>query len=88
MKLHRSLLEQFVDLPTTDNKELRHVFDDLGLEVENIEEKGSDAIFNLEILANRGDHLSALGCAREFAARYEKEIKQIELVDSLSLIHI
>lgn len=70
MKLHFSLLQKIIDLPVQDPLELRHTLDDLGLEVKDIEGDGASTVFNIETLANRGDHLSVLGVAREISARY------------------
>ena len=75
MKLALSLLKKFVDLPTSDVTELRHILDDLGLEVKDVETKGSETTFNIETLANRGDHVSVIGMAREFAGRFLKPLK-------------
>jgi len=65
MKLHVRLLEK-----------LRHTLDDIGLEVKSVDvtpDKG--AIFTIETLANRGDHLYIYGVARELAARTLAQIK-------------
>ncbi|NMC62428.1 MAG: hypothetical protein GYA55_04600, partial [SAR324 cluster bacterium] len=75
MKLHLDILKRIVDLPTLDPQELRQILDDLGLEVKAIETEGGRVVFNIETLANRGDHLHALGIAREFSARYLAQIK-------------
>src|SRR5207244_12751093 len=40
----------------------------LGIGVDGIERSGGDAVFDLEIAANRGDLMSHLGVARELAA--------------------
>lgn len=70
MKLHLSILEKLIDLPTKVPQELRQLLDDIGLEVKSLDqESAADVIFNIETLANRGDHLSALGVAREISAR-------------------
>ncbi len=69
MKLHKSILQRLIDLPTQDRHELHALLDDLGLEVKGIEQIGAEVIFNIETLANRGDHLHALGVAREISAR-------------------
>ena len=74
MKLHVEMLGKLIALPTPDMAELRHVLDDLGLEVKGIEGEGAKTVFTIETLANRGDHLFALGVAREFAARYLSQI--------------
>ena len=43
---------------------LRHLFDDVGIEV-----KAQEGIFSVELLANRGDHYCYAGIAREFVGR-------------------
>lgn len=70
MKLSLTLLKRCIDLPTKDFVELRHVFDDLGLEVEQYVEESGQPFFKIETLAHRGDHLSAYGIARELSARF------------------
>jgi phenylalanyl-tRNA synthetase beta chain len=75
MKLQVRLLEKFIELPecpveSAGRSPLRHLLDDVGLEVKNTEvlpDKG--VVFTIETLANRGDHLSVLGVAREISAR-------------------
>lgn len=64
MKLNINLLKKFVTVPD-DQIQLRQLLDDLGLEVKDI----SETIIDIETLAHRGDHLSAIGVAREIAAR-------------------
>lgn len=75
MKLYRSILERLIDLPNRDLRELRGLLDELGLEVKDIEEIGAEVVFNIETLANRGDHLHALGIARELSARFLSSLK-------------
>lgn len=75
MKLRLSLLQRVVDLPTTDPVEIRRTLDDLGIEVKNYEKVGDDTEYTIETLANRGDHLYALGVAREFCARFLSTLK-------------
>lgn len=69
MKLHLSVLEKLIDLPTKDPSELRALFDDVVSEVKGIDGSGSNTVFTIETLANRGDHVCALGIARELSAR-------------------
>lgn len=83
MKLHLELLRRIVDVPSQDPEELRHVLDDLGLEVKGIESEGGKTVFNIETLANRGDHLYALGVAREFSARYLSQLRVPPMIQSL-----
>lgn len=75
MKLHLSILEKLIELPSGGSEELRQVLDDLGLEVKGLEDSNGRPVFNIETLANRGDHLYALGVAREFSARYLTALK-------------
>ena len=82
MKLSLTLLARCIDLPTKDAGELRRVFDDLGLEVEQYLEEGGEPFFKIETLAHRGDHLSAYGIARELSARYLIPLKPLLLYPS------
>lgn len=84
MKLSRALLEKVIELPSSELQEIRHLLEDLGLEVKNIEGEGTEAIFTIETLANRGDHLSALGVAREISARLLSSIKVPAMASELS----
>ena len=83
MKLPLTLLSKLIELPVSDVSELRHLFDDIGLEVKDLEENQSGAIFNIETLANRGDHLHALGIAREVSARLLCAVKYPALASEL-----
>lgn len=69
MKLHLSVLRRIIELPETDLHKIRQMLDDLGLEVKDVSGDQNNAVFNIETLANRGDHLYALGVAREISAR-------------------
>ncbi len=69
MKVHLSILEKFIELPTKEPAELRALFDDVISEVKGIEGSGPATVFTIETLANRGDHVSTLGIARELSAR-------------------
>lgn len=68
MKLARDVLERFTDLPT-DNRELRLLLDDVGIEVKKIEDGEGPLTFSVELLANRGDHHCYAGIAREVVGR-------------------
>lgn len=72
MRVSRRSLEAFTPLPA-DDRELRLLLDDVGLEVkrsERIEVQGQpDTAFDLELLANRGDHHCLAGVARELHGR-------------------
>jgi phenylalanyl-tRNA synthetase beta chain len=84
MKLSRALLDKVIELPSRDLRELRHLLDDLGLEVKNIEGEGDRAVLTIETLANRGDHLSAVGVARELSARLLTAVNVPPLARELS----
>lgn len=68
MKLNLVSLRRFIDLPWSSTVEIRRALDLLGLEVKDVEETAKGPVFNIETLANRGDHLSVLGVARELSA--------------------
>lgn len=90
MKLQVRLLEKFIELPEcpveiAGRSPLRHLLDDVGLEVKNTEvlpDRG--VVFTIETLANRGDHLSILGVAREISARTLAQVKVPTMAAKLS----
>ncbi len=78
MKISLQNLKNYIDLDTdiTKNKEL---FEDVGLEVKNIENLENDTLITFELLANRGDHHSYEGIAREVSGRTGAKLKQIPM---------
>lgn len=84
MKLRLSLLKKFISLPSNDPQELRFLLDDDGLEVKDVEPIQDDYIFNIETLANRGDHLYALGVARELSGRLLTQVNLPTVAATLS----
>ena len=69
MKIAANLLRRWTALPEDDHT-LRHLLDDLGLEVKRAERHPTaGTIFTLELLANRGDHHCYAGVAREITGR-------------------
>jgi phenylalanyl-tRNA synthetase beta chain len=90
MKLHVRMLEKLMELPecaveSAVSSQLRQTLDDLGLEVKGVEADSSrGVIFTIETLANRGDHLYALGVARELSARTLAQIKAPAVAGQLS----
>ena len=73
MNLSLNVLQRHIQLNQTP-KELRHLLDDIGIEVKRMEEVGEDIVYGLELLANRGDHHCYLGIAREISGRTGKRI--------------
>jgi phenylalanyl-tRNA synthetase beta chain len=90
MKLHVRMLEKLLEIPecpadTAATSTLRQTLDDVGLEVKGVEVSGdTGVIFTIETLANRGDHLYALGVARELSARTLAHIKVPAVAGQLS----
>lgn len=82
MKIPLSVLKRFIDLPSgyQNPESLKVLLEDLVGEVKGVE----DEVFNIETLANRGDHLSVLGIARELAARLMTTHKLPQLAANLS----
>jgi phenylalanyl-tRNA synthetase beta chain len=75
MKVLVSWLRDYVDIPFSI-PELEERFSMLGLGVEGVELIGDrDAVFDLEIAANRGDLMSHLGVARELAAATRSTVR-------------
>jgi phenylalanyl-tRNA synthetase beta chain len=50
-------------------REARELLDDVGIEVKSVETSSLGTVFNVELLANRGDHYCYQGVAREVAGR-------------------
>ncbi len=89
MKFHVRMIEKLLELPecpieSAGTSALRHTLDDMGLEVKGVE-ANSDAgvVFTIETLANRGDHLYAIGVARELSARTLTQISLPPVAGSL-----
>lgn len=77
MKISINSLKQMISGLPNDTNALQNLFDDVGLEVKHVEQ-GSDLVFTLELLANRGDHHCYTGVARELYARLESsELKPL-----------
>lgn len=72
MKLSLSVLRRYIDLPHTP-RELRELLDNIGLEIKRVNSaifgNIEDTVFDIEILANRGDHYCYVGVAREISGR-------------------
>lgn len=77
----RFLLEHLrthVDMPESP-REARELLDDAGIEVKSAEESAHGTIFNVELLANRGDHYCYQGIAREVSGRTGGRLRFPEL---------
>jgi phenylalanyl-tRNA synthetase beta chain len=72
MRVSRRILSGYTSIPADDHA-LRLLFDDVGLEVKRSEKIVlgglADTAFDLELLANRGDHHCLAGVARELHGR-------------------
>ena len=77
MKVSHNWLREYCDMSVPPD-ELAHMLPELGLEVDSVEHVGGDAVFELEITANRPDLLSMLGVAREVAATTGTKLKAPE----------
>jgi phenylalanyl-tRNA synthetase beta chain len=77
MKVSLNWLKDFVDVKISP-KVLAKKLTMAGLEVGSIEEHGKDAIFEMEITANRPDCLSILGIAQEVAAITGQKLKPLK----------
>lgn len=74
MKVLLSWLKEYVDIPQTVDQ-LAERLPALGLGMERVEPDGSDAVFDLELPANRGDLMCHVGVARELAAANRSAIR-------------
>src|SRR5687767_15053264 len=61
-------LRTFIDLPERMH-DAREFLDDVGIEVKTAETSSLGTVFNVELLANRGDHYCYAGIAREVSGR-------------------
>lgn len=68
MKVSFKYLLNYINLPN-NIAELQNLMEDIGLEVKRIDFLEDDTLFTLELLANRGDHHSYVGIAREIHGR-------------------
>lgn len=77
MRLTLDLLRTWVDLPS-DVRASRLLLDDVGLEVKRLDPSSPGVPLTLELLANRGDHRSLDGLAREVSGRTGGTIRRPE----------
>lgn len=75
MRIHVDVLRRYVALPP-ELGQVRALLDDLGLEVKRLDPGGA---MTLELLANRGDHHSYEGLAREVSGRTGAAVHQPEV---------
>ncbi|MDI6787987.1 MAG: phenylalanine--tRNA ligase subunit beta [Planctomycetota bacterium] len=75
MKISYSLLKQYYPI-FIPPKRLAEILTNHGIHVENLEERGDDALFEFEITANRQDCLSFIGIAREVALLTGAKVKR------------
>ena len=68
MKILLEHLKTFIDLPERMH-DARELLDDVGIEVKTAETSSLGTVFNVELLANRGDHYCYAGIAREVSGR-------------------
>lgn len=68
MKLEIDVLRRYIQLPSSTS-EIRHLLDDVGVEVKRIEAGPTGETLTVELLANRGDHYCYEGVAREVSGR-------------------
>lgn len=75
MKASINWLKDYVAIDIPADK-LIHRLTMAGLEVEHVEKKGGDTVFEMEITPNRPDCLSMIGIAREVSAILNKPLKK------------
>ena len=82
MRCSANDLRAFLGALPADDRELRELLDDVGVEVKRVEDEPGGTVFTVELLANRGDHHCLQGVARECAGRVGGELGG---VDTLAL---
>ena len=68
MKFLLEHLRTYTDMPASV-PEARELLDEVGIEVKTVDTASLGTVFNCELLANRGDHYSYQGVAREVRGR-------------------
>ncbi len=81
MKLSSNWIRDFVDL-TVDDRRLAEDLTNVGIAVEGISGTGADTVFEMEIGTNRPDAMNHYGVAREAAAIYDLQLKELSAVSS------
>ncbi|MBI4335931.1 MAG: phenylalanine--tRNA ligase subunit beta [Candidatus Omnitrophica bacterium] len=74
MKISYNWLREYVDVKNSA-KQAAQWLTMAGLEVTSLEEKGKDAVLEIEVTSNRPDWLSVVGVARELSAITGKRLK-------------
>lgn len=77
MKLLRSWIEDYVDLGDLSDDRIAEKLTEIGHPVEAMEAEGSDAVFDIEFTTNRVDAMSHLGIARELAAAFALDLREL-----------
>jgi len=83
MKISIEWLSQYVEIRETA-EEVADFLSELGFPLEGIEDVDGDRVIDIEVTSNRGDCLSYIGVAREFAAVTGREIKIPEVTFAVS----
>lgn len=73
MNISKQVLERYLDTLPKNSNDLRHLLDDVGIEVKRMDEQG---VIGVELLANRGDHYCYEGIARECSGRLGGTVQQ------------
>ncbi len=77
MKILLSWLREHVDF-SADADKLAAALTEVGLAVDGIEKRGTDAIFDIEVTTNRVDCMNVRGVAREVSVIYGVPLKPLE----------
>ena len=74
MRFSLNFIKEFTDIGVKA-QDLAHTLTMSGMEVEYLEKKGDDWVFDIEVTTNRYDWLSMVGIAREICACLGKKLK-------------
>jgi phenylalanyl-tRNA synthetase beta chain len=74
MQFSLNFIKEFLEINVSPQR-IASLLTMVGMEVEHLEKKGSDWIFQIEVTSNRYDWLSMVGIAREIAALLNKKLK-------------
>lgn len=92
MKINIAVLKKYINI-SVDTDALRDIMEDIGLEVKRTDTMSDEDVLTLELLANRGDHHSYFGIAREIHGRtkwslYDIPVSVISAVQSTEKVMV
>lgn len=86
MRISKNTLGRFVSIDGENGQSLRELLDSVGIEVKRLFSEEDDIFYDLELLANRGDHRCYEGIAREIHGRTGGGVATIDPTPRVCLV--